>query len=283
MKNLPYIALPFALLLGLVLGGWAPRSEVRSKDTELAALRKQLAQRASRAGPIGNVTELLGIEETAPDGEQEPPRRPRRRRRRPAPATAAASTSAAAVADLPTNGPPASTGLTLRAEAEPSPERPDTAARTGESPEEPVDGEPEERFTQSIERAAAAWELRVDVARSTFVANAALSEGEVTRFDTAVAAMNIRIGQSIADFAEAVEDAEYVQPEAGFRLANEVTDSIVLTYDELDGSLPDDWRRRAGEKFSMADFIDPLVAMPLAGVQERLEHMGNGMQPGADR
>jgi hypothetical protein len=85
--------------------------------------------------------------------------------------------------------------------------------------------------------------------------------------------MNVRIGTTIDEFANEAKDAEKVQTEAGIRLMNDITESMVTAYDEMDQTMPQGWRRRAGDKFSMTDFIDPEVARPLVGVEGKLEHM----------
>lgn len=85
--------------------------------------------------------------------------------------------------------------------------------------------------------------------------------------------MNVRIGTKIDTFAAEIEDAESVQPEAGIRLVNDVTEAMVFTYDEMDNSMPKSWRRRAGEKFNMANFIDPEVARPMVGLEGKMGGM----------
>ena len=93
------------------------------------------------------------------------------------------------------------------------------------------------------------------------------------QFDTLVQSMNIRIGETIDNFAANLQDAEEVQMEAGIRLMNAITDSVVLTYDEMDEALQEDWRRESGKEFNLMDFIDPEVGRPLINVQDKLDGM----------
>jgi hypothetical protein len=159
----------------------------------------------------------------------------------------------------------------------------DLAVTPGEEPELPgqrqrrpasdADGEtPEVASTAwDLDRAIELWQTRVDIAKSTFVANGRLNDAQALHFETALVAMNIRIGATIDEFADSIRDADEVQPEAGIRLVNAITDAMVTTYDEMDETLPQGWRRRAGQSFSLTDFIDPEVARPMVGLEDRLQ------------
>jgi hypothetical protein len=57
---------------------------------------------------------------------------------------------------------------------------------------------------------------------------------------------------------------------------NELSGIVVTTYDDLDRTLPEDWRDKAGEKFQVFDFINPEVAMPLADVEGIMNRPGSG-------
>jgi hypothetical protein len=48
---------------------------------------------------------------------------------------------------------------------------------------------------------------------------------------------------------------------------------MVTAYDEMDRAMPGGWRRSAGSRFTMTDFIDPEVARPLVGVEGRLQDL----------
>ena len=60
----------------------------------------------------------------------------------------------------------------------------------------------------------------------------------------------------------------------GIRLARDFTTAMAITYDELDASMPEAWQQDAGESFSLTDFVDPAVALPLVEVETEL---GSGM------
>lgn len=64
-----YIWLPFALLVGLVVGGLGPRSELARTQEELKTTKELLRKNGGAASGLGDVTRLLGIERSS--GEQE--------------------------------------------------------------------------------------------------------------------------------------------------------------------------------------------------------------------
>ena len=51
---------------------------------------------------------------------------------------------------------------------------------------------------------------------------------------------------------------------------------VVLTYDEMDRTLPNGWRTSAGRDFSLTDLIDPSVAEPLIDVEDKLDRPRRG-------
>lgn len=121
-----------------------------------------------------------------------------------------------------------------------------------------------------LDDAIDAWLVRVDLARTAFISNAGLNSTQVMLFDQSIDDMNLVIGETIDLFAESLDGAEQVQPEAAYRIMDVVLASMVNTYDTIDQFAPADWRRSAGESFDLINFIDPEVARPLVGLD--LEH-----------
>lgn len=248
----PYILLPFALLAGLVIGGLGPKSELARMREELKEARKLARTGARPAATMSDVSNLLGIE------------------RAPA-AESAAPEIGEDIASAGGDTEPAAAG-------QQNPESGDadvTESEEGDAEADEADSEADRRgaFEDDLDRAIDLWQTRVAIARNTFVANAHLNDSQALKFDTILDAMNVRIGTTIDEFANEAKDAEKVQTEAGIRLMNDITESMVTAYDEMDQTMPQGWRRRAGDKFSMTDFIDPEVARPLVGVEGKLEHM----------
>lgn len=98
---------------------------------------------------------------------------------------------------------------------------------------------------------------RAAVQRSNFVAEAKLSEDEATRFDVLVAAMNIRLEQKVAEWRAILEDGAIPRPESRARAMKEISEILVMTYDELDRNMPEGWRDEAGTNFNLNTFVDP--------------------------
>jgi len=228
-----WILVPAALLAGLVLGGWGPRRELDRVNAEIARLKTQPG-RTGDAGSLNVITGVVGI----PSGAARKPAPPKP----PAPAE-----------------PPVS---------EAPPEAPDVATGPGGGPD------PDDRtmsFAERIEEARAAWAVRVDIARNTFVARTGLRGDDLQRFDVAMAAMNLRFKAAFENLARALAAGEEINAERGIRTVHELTGILALTYDELDRQLPSTWRAAAGDDFNLVDFVDPSVAEPLIPVERQLE------------
>lgn len=146
---------------------------------------------------------------------------------------------------------------------------PQTAAPA--TPAEPAENRPRISLAERLEEARAAWAVRVDIARNTFVARTGLRDEDLKRFDVVVAAMNLRLQAAFEQLAQAVAAGEEITPERALRIVHDLTGILTLTYDELDRQLPSTWRAAAGDDFDLTDFIDPSVAQPLVAVEPLLE------------
>ena len=120
---------------------------------------------------------------------------------------------------------------------------------------------------ERIAEAAELWQMRVDVARNAFLNNTGLDENAATQFDVLVQAMNIRLKHAIQLAVDDFKEGDMPDTELSVRLVNDLTEAVVLTYDEMDRTLPGDWREGAGDDFELLDFVNPSVAMPLTEVQ----------------
>lgn len=257
-----YILIPFALLLGLVLGGWGPRSELKTAHDELKKTRRLLKDvNAGRGGSdVGRVTQLLGIDERAQNAHPD-------KKIRPAPEEGKQESQAA---DRAPAVPRADTDVS-------QPEAGETrSSESGNSGEQnPDQGSGMQR---NIDDAIELWKLRSDIARSTFLANGRFSEEDAVDFDVLVEAMNVRLRHSIESWSDAVKEKEKAGAEEGIRLVNEVTDVLVLTYDEMDRKLPENWRDTGGKGLHLGDFIDPSIAKPLIKVEDKLDTISRDLE-----
>ncbi len=249
----PYILLPFVLLAGLVLGGLGPRSELARVKDELEETRKLVRGQGGGAATMSNVSNLLGIE---------------RRSASSAPAEGDPENADEDNHDADAPGDDVPSGIEAAGDG-----ALDDDGESEASVEDETSDDEDKEFGDDLDRAIELWQARVAIARNTFVSNAHLNDTQAVKFDTLLAAMNVRIGTTIDEFAKDVNETKDVQPEEGIRLVNDITESMVLTYDEMDDTMPKGWRGRAGDKFSMTDFVDPEVARPLVGLEGRLDHM----------
>ncbi len=226
---------PAALLAGLALGGWGPRRELDKAHAEIARL-KTLPGRGAEAGSLNVITGVVGI--------------PAGRARRTAPQRPSAPAAPAPTAEDP-------------------PEVSDDAPAPDQ---EPAADDPRVSLAERLEEARAAWAVRVDIARNTFVARTGLRGDDLQRFDVAMAAMNLRFKAAFEKLALALAAGEEINAERGIRTVHELTGILALAYDELDRQLPPAWRATAGDDFNLVDFVDPSVAEPLIPVERQLEN-----------
>lgn len=129
----------------------------------------------------------------------------------------------------------------------------------------------QETMEAQIEKAKELWQVRSELARNSFLQNIRAGEDESLRFDVLIESMNLRINSTIDQWVGQHRQEEMIRAEDGARLLHDLTGAIVLTYDELDRSMPEDWRDESGPEFKLFDFIDPGVADSLVEVEDRMQ------------
>ena len=253
------ILVPLALLLGLVVGAWGPRSELRQVRDDVKRLEGLLKE--SRSAPKNNLetfSRLLNL----PDG---------RARQGPAPARS----NAVVAVSLSTNSPEAAAGgsnslsVTFGAHGGAS------GARTAAQDRATL----RERIDQAIEL----WKVRSDIARSTFMANVHMKPEDAAQFDVVVEAMNVRLKERMGYWADQMKSDQFqMGDEQGIRMMSDLGQVMVLTYDEMDRKMPQGWRGAAGDDFHLVDMVDPSVATPLIDVQDKLSRPPSASSDGGD-
>lgn len=254
MKSL--IFLPFAVLLGILIGGWPPKEELRTLRQELDALR-QKADSRQKDTRFDAITRMVQIPERA---AATPKAKPAHTERRVTMDLGAPTSQVAqAVADTP-----AKTGAneTLSSEA--------NEPRQDVSPED---------LKARIEEAKELWATRVQIARTHWLNRLKLTPEKTELFDASINAMNEELQASMQGLADALALGADMTPELGTRFFNEMTASLVRTYDDLTVIVPEEQRGEAS-KLELTDFIDPAVAEPLIAVQDKLDNMP---EPGGRR
>ena len=114
--------------------------------------------------------------------------------------------------------------------------------------------------------------------RTNFVAHAKLSEPETVRFDVLMTALNLRLKEQSSKWQQAMESETMTRAEVRARAMAEISDAMVMTYDELDRNMPAGWRDSAGTNFNLMTFIEPEVWRELRPVM-RGGFRGGGPPP----
>jgi hypothetical protein len=123
-----------------------------------------------------------------------------------------------------------------------------------------------------IEEAKELWASRALVARAQWIDRLKLTPEGAAQFDAAIDAMNGELLASLQGLADALAGDDALTPELGARFFNEMTASLVRTYDDLGALVPAGQRGEAA-RIELTDFIDPAVAEPLIAVQGKLGDM----------
>ncbi len=245
MKTAVYVLL--ALLAGLVLGSLPIKADLRSARNEIADLKKKLSARDSGQNSLGGITSMLKIQEkTGPVP---------RSRRHSARATTAVE--------------PSASGAVVTVAA-------DVPSQTSAPPHAFQHRHDSTNLLQTLETASALWKTRADLARDSFNSNVGTTGDQAAQFEVTMAAMNLRLGNSIRTWVDYVKQEKDVSPETGIRIMNDLSSTLVLAYNDLDRAMPVDWRKKAGPKFQVFDFINPDVAMPLTEVEDVFKAANHG-------
>ena len=246
-----FFLLPVACLVGFIVGSWGSRADLRALKELNKGEKKAAAER--KLDGLDTFARMAKIPETA--------RHPRRHR----PSHAEARRSAISV----TNAPKVEVSATVSEGT--------NAVAAAEAPKKrrmPDD------LAARIDEAQEMWATRVDVARAQWKAKLKLSGAAEKAFDDALQEMNEKLYKSVQALAEQIAAAEKMTPELSFRIMGDTSAILAETYDKI-GEIVPQGRRAEVSEMQMIDFIDPAVAEPLIGVQDKLE--GFSMHPGASR
>jgi hypothetical protein len=120
---------------------------------------------------------------------------------------------------------------------------------------------------------------RANELRTNFVAQAELSDPETVRFDVLMASLNMRLKEQSEKWREAMESETMTRAEVRARAMAEISDAMVVTYDELDRNMPAGWRDAAGTNFNLMTFVEPEVWRELRPVMRGGFRGGPSPQP----
>ena len=245
MKN--WFWIPLAAIAGVIAGSWGPREDLESYKESVQAERAQ--KKVSGTAGFDAFAKLANIPDVAK-------RRPKARTNELARSVRHSvpvgdTTNEAAV----TEGREA---ISEEVKRKHRLSREDLAAR--------------------IEEAAELWNARVEIAKTQWKGKLGIGdEKSSAAFDSAVATMNEALRDTMAAFAEEIEKAGKMSPELGLRMMGDLTRNMAEANDAIGAAVPLERRAEVSE-IPVHEFIDPMVAEPLIGVQDKLEggFMGRG-------
>ena len=238
MKN--WFWIPVAAIVGVIAGSWGPREDLESYKETVRAERSR--KKVSGTAGFDAFARLANIPDVAK-------RRPKARTNDLARCVGHAvpvegTTNVAAVAE-------GQKTISEETKRDRRMSREDLAAR--------------------IEEAAELWNTRVELAKTQWKGKLGIKDGSSSAaFDSAVAMMNESLRDTMEAFAEEIESAGKMTPELGLRMMGDLTRNMAEAYDAIGAAVPPERRAEVSE-VPVHEFIDPMVAEPLIGVQDKLE------------
>jgi hypothetical protein len=239
--------LPFVFLLGLIIGGWAPKEELRASRKQIAELAAKLAARDN-----GSRMDMFTRIAMIPDRAQ--PKPPPHTRSGP-------HADRDVLPEADTNA-VASNATSNAAPIQPRHRRQQGSDRAPR---------PEDLRTR-IDEAKELWITRVEVARAQWIDRLKLSQDQTAQFDEAILSMNAQLQATLQILSDELAASDTLTPETGIRTFNEMTSILVATYDRIGSVLPEGEEGQTGT-LELTDFIDPAITEPLISVQDKLRNL----------
>lgn len=239
----------FFLFVGLLAGRLAPLADLRRLQAELEEVKSAPSRRTTSEAAVVGVQSLLKVS----DQDMDKARRIKRARE----LMSNEVVSASAEADH------GNTNLASGVTASNEPPRMRDASS----------------LSNSIDNLKKGWEMRAELARNNFIKRAEFDEKAATQFDVVIEAMNLRLGAAVDAWSSRLLAEGSVNEEDGIRMMNELSEVMVLTYDEMDRNLPEGWREKAGPTFDLVSFVDPEVLTPLQELEDIEDHTDDAEEP----
>ena len=250
-----WVFVPVACVVGILIGSWRPRAQVRDLTRKLEENRNGTSkQRGDSPEGFDTFTRMVRI----PD---EAAKKPRFASNKPLfTGTATNATEALAVSQAEDGGSTNAEGTAAQLASE-------EPRRRGRPPRlAPED------LRARIAEAQELWSARVDIARAQWLDRLGMADEASARvFDDAVNGMNDRLHALAQELVDDVTAGNRrIDHASGARFISEVSGVIAETYEAIAADLPEDKASESG-KMQLADFIDPAVAEPFIQIQEQFE------------
>jgi hypothetical protein len=222
--------LPFAFVVGGLVGAWGPSEELRAFKSR----SEKNEHSAKRVQGFDAFSKMMNIPDVA-------------KRRR-------SSGSRAAGAGVEEKAPQRADGT--------------SGAETARTEPAPRRLNPED-LRARIDEASELWRTRSELALANTIKKLRLDNGGEERFEEALRQMNDDIRLSVQAIADALAEEEELTAELGVRLMGDISSALAETYDRI-GDCAEEKFRGEVSRLNLTDFIDPSVAEPLIGVQHKL-------------
>ena len=231
--------------MGLAVGSWSPKQDLLKARQELKELEKKL-EKQKTGGKLSALNSIIKIPEHRPIRKPEP-----------------SKAHVELVNEETSDTPAADTNLVVDASDTNAPNEPQRdRGRNFPNPRS-------KNFEKDLEEAKELWKTRAGIARSQWQAKLSLSEQESTLFDQALTDMNNKLYLTMEAVAHELQSAEKLSTESGLRIVNEVTTTLMETYEQIGNVLLPEERTQI-EEMQMQDFIDPTAFEPLIDVWDKL-------------
>ena len=251
MKN--WFWIPLAAIAGLVAGSWGPREDLAKFKENVREAETQ--QKVSGTAGFDAFAKLANIPDVAK-------RRPKARTNELARSVGHSVPASAGKAETNEHA-------VAKIQLGTDPDAPKAKVMTTSFDREGLEAR--------LEEAAELWNTRVELAKTQWKGKLGIKDGKASEaFDAAVATMNESIRDTMAALAEEIEQAGKMNAELGVRMMGDLTRNLAEAYDAIGAAVPPE-QRAAVSEMPVHEFIDPMVAEPLIGVQDKLEggfHMG---------
>ena len=241
MKN--WFWIPLAAIAGVIAGSWGPREDLEKFKANVRDERTQ--RKVSGTTGFDAFAKLANIPDVA---RRRPKARTNELARSVGHAAPTQATNEEVVAEIPDpKDPDAPKSMIMRSNFS----REDLEVR--------------------IQEAADLWNTRVELAKTRWKSKLGLGDGkDAEAFDSAVATMNESLRDTMEALAVEIEKAGKVNAELGLRMMGDLSRNLAETYDAIGALVPENRRGEVSE-IPVHEFIDPMVAEPLIGVQDKLE------------
>ncbi len=128
----------------------------------------------------------------------------------------------------------------------------------------------EDELLEGLSKASDLWMARVEIAKVQWKRKLGFNSRESEqRFDMACATMNQSMKDTFMALAQEIERTGEMSHELGIRVIGDVTRAMAETYDLL-AEADTGVSRAEISKMPIFEFIDPMVAEPLIGVQDKI-------------